>query len=105
MVRPPPETVPPAPVVIHQPAPAEKGVDMLSTVNVMDVYSQGAERCRVKIMSQADNQKRLDTHFQIEGRPCPVDPRPTIGQRSAFPASEAGEYVDLDADSIEWPFV
>ena len=84
VVRPPVEREPAAPVIIHQPSARDDTSDILTTVNIMDVYLQGAEPCRVKIMSNADYQAGLDRYFKIEGRSCPEDRRPTAEQRSAF---------------------
>ena len=60
------------------------GFDALTTVNVMDVYLQGAEPCRIKIMPRSDYQAGLDRRKEVEGIECPYDRRPTIEQCAAF---------------------
>ena len=60
------------------------GFDALTTVDVMSVYLQGAEPCRIKIMPRSDYQAGLDRYKEVEGIECPYDRRPTIEQCSAF---------------------
>ena len=71
--------------IIHNHGVGEKeGMDTLTTVNVMDVYLQGAEPCRIKIMPETEFDAGLALYKKVEGIDCPLDKRPTIEQASAF---------------------
>ena len=78
----PPEPAQPVTTIVQ--APAAQAADPLTTVNIMDVYLQGPEPCRVPLMPNSDYQGGLDRYKEVEGREPPLDRRPTIEQATAF---------------------